>query len=124
MTMYLISKNGTDIYNFDHITELYVSNTDGSLRANFDNNARYEIERYDRREDAILAMQIISEKIGKQEVIFTPTQKELQAYRDGKIMIGADWNLDCCEDCLKDIVDIKDVPGIDIYEQFRSLLQK
>ena len=81
MTMYLISKNGTDIYNFDHITELYVSNTDSSLRANFDNNARYEIERYDRREDAILAMQIISEKIGKQEVIFTPTQKELQAYR-------------------------------------------
>ena len=43
---------------------------------------------------------------------------------NGKIMIGADWNLDCCEDCLKDIVDIKDVPGIDIYEQFRSLLQK
>lgn len=79
--MYLISKNGTDIYNFDHITELFISNTDGSIRANFANNARYEIERYDRREDAILAIQIISEKIGKQDVIYTPTPKELQAYR-------------------------------------------
>lgn len=79
--MYLISKNGTDIYNFDHITELFISNTDGSIRANFANNARYEIERYDRREDAILAIQIISEKIGKQDVIYTPTTKELQAYR-------------------------------------------
>ena len=28
--MYLISKNETDIYNFEHITELYVSNMDGS----------------------------------------------------------------------------------------------
>ena len=32
----------------------------------------------------------------------------------GKIMIGADWNLDYCEDCFKDVV------GLDIYEQFRK----
>lgn len=29
-------------------------------------------------------------------------------------MIGADWNLDYCEDCFKDVV------GLDIYEQFRK----
>ncbi len=32
----------------------------------------------------------------------------------GKITIGADWNLDYCEDCFKDVV------GIDFYEQFRK----
>lgn len=32
----------------------------------------------------------------------------------GKIMIGANWILDYCEDCLRDVV------GLELYEQFRK----
>lgn len=78
--MMIISKNRSNIVNCDYVTEIYIGNDGTAIRINFENGGRYDLERYDSRESANIAMAMLCDVIGKADRFIMPTEKEIQAY--------------------------------------------
>lgn len=76
--MIIINKTKTHIVNFDSVTEILMSSSCyGSIRVNFANGGRYELEHYDTEEEARIAMEMLCDSIGKSDVFVMPTSEQI-----------------------------------------------
>lgn len=77
--MIIITKNKSHIINFDYVTEIFKGSDETSIKVNFSNGGRYELDRYSDRTYAEKAMEMLCDSIGKTEKFIMPTEKEIQA---------------------------------------------
>jgi hypothetical protein len=77
--MIIITKNKNHIINFDYVTEIFKGSDGISIKVNFNNGGRYELDRYSDSVYAEKAMEMLCESIGKTERFIMPTEKEIQA---------------------------------------------
>ena len=78
--MIVITRNKLNILNFDHVTEMFLSPDKMSIRVNFSNGGRYELERYNELGQAQRAMEMLCEAIGTVEKFILPTEEQIKAY--------------------------------------------
>lgn len=77
--MYIITKNKRHIVNLSHVAEMFIGNDGVSIKINFDNGGRYELERYNSPRETETAMEMLCDAVGKVETFRLPTEKEIQA---------------------------------------------
>ena len=77
--MIIITKNRSHIINFDYVTEIFRGNDEVSIKVNFNNGGRYELERYNDCRQAEIAMDMLCEAVGKVDKFAMPTEKQIQA---------------------------------------------
>lgn len=77
--MIIVNKSRTDLFNINHIYEIFIPRNESSIRVNTSNGGRYELDRYSSMEYAEMAMKMIIEQFGKTDKLILPTEKELQA---------------------------------------------
>lgn len=70
--MIIITKNNSHIINFDYVTEIFKGSDTTSIKINFDNGGRYELERYQCEKDVDIALELLGKAFGNAEVFHMP----------------------------------------------------
>lgn len=77
--MFLINKDKSAIVNMDQVTSIYTGADGCTLKADFGNGKGCQIGRYKSEKECRMAIQIISQSIGKAELCFSPQDDVISA---------------------------------------------
>lgn len=77
--MYIVNKVKSQILNLAQVTALYIGADDISIKADFATGNGCQVARYSSHAEAVTALEMLGRSIGRNDVFFFPTDKEVQA---------------------------------------------
>lgn len=77
--MYILSKDQNSIINLEQVTVVYIGSDSCTIKADYQNGKGCQLGRYNSEEEAKIAMNIISENVGKTEICKMPTNEAVKA---------------------------------------------
>lgn len=76
--MYIVNKNKTQIVNLNQVTVIFIGADECSIKADFPTGKGCQIAKYESREAAIVAMEMLGKAIGRTDAFFFPSDEYLQ----------------------------------------------
>ena len=77
--MFIVSKDKKSIINTQEITCIYIGADGCNLKAEFENGKGCQIGRYNSEKQSQIAIEIIADNMGKNEVCFMPQDNDIDA---------------------------------------------
>lgn len=76
--MYIVDKGRRGFINLENVTNIHVGGDEISIKVNFINGSGTQIANYATSAEAYTALEMIYEKIGKNDVIYVPSSDEVK----------------------------------------------